>query len=102
MAAKARETFGIFYVKAVVYLTPQETTSQTTRSTSGNCKKKKTTATTNKRKLLIIIEVFQRSSNYKSRKHTVLERQITNQVSYLSSITFRCSHCPMTDVDRYN
>ena len=77
MAAKARETFGIFYVKAVVYLTPQETTSQTMRSTSGNCKKKKK-ATTKKRKLLIIIEVFQRSSNYKSRKHTVLERQITN------------------------
>ena len=55
-------------------------------------KKKKTKATTKKRKLLIImIEVFQRSSNYKSRKHTVLERQIINQVSYLSSITFRCS-----------
>lgn len=79
MAAKARETFGIFYVKAVVYLTPQETKSQTMRSTGGNCKKKKKTKeTTKKRKLLIIIEVFQRSSNYKSRKHTVLERQIIN------------------------
>ena len=78
MAVKARETFGIFYVKAVVYLTPQETTSQTMRSTSGNFKKK-TKATTKKRKLLIImIEVFQRSSNYKSSKHTVLERQIIN------------------------
>ena len=41
--------------------------------------KKKTKATTKKRKLLIImIEVLQRSSNYKSRKHTVLERQIIN------------------------
>ena len=76
MAAKARETFGIFYVKVVVYLIPQETTSQQCVPRVEIAKKTK--ATTDKRKLLIIIEVFQRSSNYKSRKHTVLERQIIN------------------------
>ena len=36
ISVKARETFGIFYVKAIDYLNPQETTSHATRSNPLN------------------------------------------------------------------
>ena len=38
---RQQKHLGFFYVKVIVYLTPQETTSQTMRSTSGNCQKNK-------------------------------------------------------------